>query len=168
MPTLRVQSNLEWQSTDTHKIYPWRSKVVLPILWIYILLHNQDSGITVYRISPWTVHLNSSTIKLLLIMSCMNSPYDGSGTGGSERITGPVLAGGISGQLSLYNYYNFQPARYNLDTWLNQHQPPVSSVGQWKYLNVTRDVGHSPDFTACSLECCMLQSGTDTFHMLWT
>ena len=74
-----------------------------------------------------------------------------------------VLAGGISGQLSLYNYYNFQSARYNLDTWLNQHQPPVSSVGQWKYLNVTRDVGHSLHFTACSLECC---SWADTFHTL--
>ena len=79
----------------------------------------------------------------------MNSPQGGSGTGGSERKTGPVLAGGISGQLSLYNYYNFQSARYNLDTWLNQHQPPVSSVGQWKYLNVTRDVGHSLHLTAC-------------------
>ena len=98
-----------------------------------------------------------------MIMSCMNSPSAGSGTGGSERKTGLVLAGGISGQLSLYNYYNFQSARYNLDTWLNQHQPPVSSVGQWKYLNVTRDVGHSLHFTACSLECC---SWADTFHTL--
>ena len=95
-------------------------------------------------------------------MSCMNSPQGGSGTGGSERKTGPVLAGGISGQLSLYNYYNFQSARYNLDTWLNQHQPPVSSVGQWKYLNVTRDVGHSLHLTACSR---VLQSGADTFNI---
>merc|ERR1712102_142396 len=89
----------------------------------------------------------------------MNSPQGGCGTGGSERKTGPVLAGGISGQLSLYNYYNFQSARYNFDTWLNQHQPPVSSVGQWKYLNVTRDVGHSTHFTACSR---VLQLGADT------
>ena len=94
----------------------------------------------------------------------MNSPYGVSGTGGSERKTGLLLAGGISGQLSLYNYYNFQSARYNLDTWLNQHQPPVSSVGQWKYLNVTRDVGHLLHFTACS-RVLQLQSWTDTFNI---